>query len=179
MEYGLSLAASAMHVLNGNLIVTVNGELDDDSAKQLQRDILSKTEVTSVKGVLIDVSSVRFMDSFTFSLLADTARMVSLLGARPVFVGFKAGVASALVDLEVNLDSISTALTMEDGVELLNSYKPRWIRLDDIGVNGIGVDEAEADLGDAEENDAQDDAEVEEEGADHGDAEGNDQQDDR
>ncbi|MBF0477772.1 MAG: STAS domain-containing protein [Deltaproteobacteria bacterium] len=177
MEYGLSLAGSAMHVLNGNLIVTVNGELDDDSAKQLQSDILSTTEVTAVKGVLIDVSPVRFMDSFTFSLLADTARMLSLLGARPVFVGFKAGVASALVDLEVDLDSISTALTMEDGVELLSSYKPRWMQLFD-----TGEEEAGADLGDSEENNEQDDAEAteEEEKADHGDdAEENDQQDDK
>ncbi|MBF0508950.1 MAG: STAS domain-containing protein [Deltaproteobacteria bacterium] len=175
MEYGLFLAGSAMHVLNGNLIVTVNGELDDDSAKQLQSDILSTTEVTAVKGVLIDVSSVRFMDSFTFSLLADTARMVSLLGARPVFVGFKAGVASALVDLEVDLDSISTALTMEDGVELLSAHKARWMRLDD-----TEKEEAGTALGDPEENNEPDDAEAEEERPDHGDdAEENDQQDDR
>ncbi|MBF0526969.1 MAG: STAS domain-containing protein [Deltaproteobacteria bacterium] len=176
MEYGLFLAGSAMHVLNGNLIVTVNSELDDDSAKQLQSDILSQTEGTSVKGVLIDVSSVRFMDSFTFSLLADTARMVSLLGARPVFVGFKAGVASALVDLKVDLDSISTALTMEDGIELLSSLKARWMRLDD-----TEEEEAGTDLGDSEENNEQDDAEAEEEErADHGDdAEENDQQDDK
>ncbi|MBF0496356.1 MAG: hypothetical protein HQK58_07240 [Deltaproteobacteria bacterium] len=101
--------------------------------------------------------------------------MDSLLGARPVFVGFKAGVASALVDLEVNLDTISTALTMEDGVELLSSYKPRWMRPDDTGLEEVGTD-----LDDADENNEQDDAEAEEERADHGDdAEENDEQDDR
>ena len=51
------------------------------------------------------------------------AKMVSLLGARAIFVGFQAGVAAALIDLEVNLEDIRTVVTMADGLAELASLK--------------------------------------------------------
>lgn len=119
-------SAFGIHIIGDNLIVPVKGELDDDSVKHLQTEILQKAQATSVTGVLIDMSAVRVLDSFVFSVLADTARMVALLGCRPVFVGFQAGVASTLIDLNVDLENITAALTMEDGLELLRSLTPRW-----------------------------------------------------
>lgn len=128
MDHEGAASGFGLHIVNENLIVPVARELDDESLQRLQREILEKAQATSVTGVLIDVSAVRVLDSFAFSALADTARMLSLLGSRPVFVGFQAGVASALVDLDVDLDRIVTALTMEDGLELLRSLSPRWKR---------------------------------------------------
>ena len=128
MSDGRAFSGFGLHILNDTLIVPVQGELDDDSIKQLQSEILDKAQATSVTGVIIDMSAVRVLDSFVFSILAETAGMISLLGRKPVFVGFQAGVASALIDLEVNLDNISTALTMQDGLELLRSLVPGWKR---------------------------------------------------
>ena len=39
------------------------------------------------------------------------------------FVGFQAGVASSLVDLDLDLDEIETAVTMEDGLEYLQRFQ--------------------------------------------------------
>ncbi len=66
---------------------------------------------------------VRVLEAFHFSLLADMAKMVALLGARAIFVGFQAGVAAALIDLEVNIKDISTVVTMADGLAELASLK--------------------------------------------------------
>lgn len=126
MEHGRPSSGFGIHILDNTLIVPVKGELDDDSMQQLQAEILDKAQTTSVTGVIIDMSAVKMLDSFVFSILADTAKMVSLLGARPVFVGFQAGAASALIDLNVDLDNITTALTIEDGLELLLSLTPPW-----------------------------------------------------
>ena len=50
-----------------------------------------------------------------------STNMTMMLGAKVVFVGFQAGVASALVDLDVNFGVIPTVVSMEDGFELLQS----------------------------------------------------------
>jgi len=126
LEHGKPSSGFGIHILDNTLIVPVKGELDDDSMQQLQAEILDKAQTTSVTGVIIDMSAVKVLDSFVFSILADTAKMVSLLGARPVFVGFQAGAASALIDLNVDPDNITTALTMGDGLELLRSLTPPW-----------------------------------------------------
>jgi hypothetical protein len=51
------------------------------------------------------------------------AKMVALLGARAIFVGFQAGVAAALIDLEVDIKDISSVVTMTDGLAALASFK--------------------------------------------------------
>ena len=113
----------AQHSIDDCLIVPVRSELDDGYLRRLTREILNQTSRTGIKGVLIDVSAVRVLEAFHFSLLADMAKMVALLGGRAIFVGFQAGVAAALVDLEVNLADIDTVVTMADGLAALASLK--------------------------------------------------------
>jgi len=120
-EGGPVSGGAGMHVIDDCLIVPVEGDFDDSAAMQLREEVLERTKGSSVRGVLIDVSTLRVLDSFTFSILADTARMISLLGAKTIFVGFQGGVASALIDLEVDLSGISGVLTMEDGLEEFRS----------------------------------------------------------
>lgn len=122
-EY-LVLSVFNMQIINGCLIVPVNGDLDDDYVCKLQKNILEKVKATCLKEVIIDVSAVKIVDSFTFSSFKSIAQMVTILGARVVFVGFQPGVASSLVDLDVELGGMLTAVTMEDGFELLRSGNP-------------------------------------------------------
>jgi rsbT antagonist protein RsbS len=112
---------NAMSVLRNCLVVTVQGELYDESLSRLRADILKKIQATKVRGMILDLCTVRVMDSFAFKFLADTARMASLLGVASVFVGLQPGVVSSLVDLEVEIDEVRTALTTEDGFEQLRS----------------------------------------------------------
>lgn len=74
-----------------------------------------------MRQVVIDVSPVLFLDSDTFELLSSTAKMLSLLGARVVFSGFQPGVVAALIELEADFDCFTSALGLEDAMELLAS----------------------------------------------------------
>jgi rsbT antagonist protein RsbS len=116
-------AGIALHSIDDCLIVPVRSEVDDGYLTRLTRETLRQTSRTGVKGVLIDVSAVRVLEAFHFSLLADMAKMVALLGARAVFVGFQAGVAATLVDLEVEIKDINTVVTVADGLAALASLK--------------------------------------------------------
>jgi len=86
---------------------------------QIQKDILGSIQHNSAKEVIIDVSYISMLDLPLFKILRETAQMVSVLGSGVVFVGFKAGIASALVDLDADFGDIRTAVTMDDGFELL------------------------------------------------------------
>jgi rsbT antagonist protein RsbS len=121
MNDPMVISALGMHMVNDCLVVQVNGDLDDAYIQKLRQDLLTNVKMTYAREVLIDVSTIRVLDEFTFSIFRDIAQMLSMLGARVVFVGFQAGVASALVDLGVELGDIRTAVTMEDGFELLRA----------------------------------------------------------
>lgn len=112
---------NAMSILRNCLVVTLQAELYDQTLWRLRTDILQKIQATKVRGMILDLSTVRVLDSFAFNFLANTARMASLLGAASVFVGLQPGVVSSLVDLEVEIDDVRTALTLEDGFEQLQN----------------------------------------------------------
>jgi rsbT antagonist protein RsbS len=115
---------TAMSVVRGCLVVTLPGELYDDSLRRIRREILERIRATKVRGMILDLSTVRVLDSFAFNFLADTARVALLLGVASVFVGLQPGVVSSLVDLEVEIDDVRTALTMEDGFEQIQQVLP-------------------------------------------------------
>lgn len=121
MEVNGAFSALGMHMVGGFLVVPVNAELNDDYAVGLQKAILGKVNETAARGVLFDVSVLTIVDAYSFSILTGTARMVSMLGADVVFVGFQPGVASAVVDLGLDLGNIPTAITMDDGFAYLRN----------------------------------------------------------
>jgi rsbT antagonist protein RsbS len=123
LTMGAELISAGIALHDDCLIVPVSSEIDDNYLSRLTKETLRQTSRTGVKGVLIDVSAVRVLEAYHFSLLADMAKMVALLGARAIFVGFQAGVAAALIDLEVNIKDISAVVTMTDGLAALASLK--------------------------------------------------------
>lgn len=110
---------TAMNVVHNCLVVPIQGELHDDMLMRIRTNILEKVQAATVRGLIFDFSTVRALDTFAFNFFSDTAKMASLLGVSAVFVGLQPGVVSALVDLEVEIADVRSALTMEDGFEQL------------------------------------------------------------
>ena len=114
-----AFASHGMHVIDGVLVAQAPDSIEDASLRQFQSGLLSRVHATSPRGVILDVSRVRLLDSTSYTLLADAGRMAAMLGARVIFVGFQPGVVSALMDLDVDVGALITARTLEDGMELL------------------------------------------------------------
>ena len=119
------LAGRGMHVVDGVLIVPAPNDFDDRAFVALKKEILAKVHGESLRAIVIDVSSVLMLDSATYAMLANTARMLGLLGARVVFVGFQPGVVSTLIDLDVDTSGLATATCLEDALELLSQPSRR------------------------------------------------------
>ena len=112
---------TAMSVVRNCLVVTIQGELNDDLLLRIRTNILGKILATKVRGLILDFSTVRALDSFAFNSFTATAKMASLLGISIVFVGLQPGVVSALVDLGVEIAGVDAALTIEDAFEQLQN----------------------------------------------------------
>lgn len=101
------------------LLVSIQTDLHDRMAEQLQYDILKRISETQAKGVLIDISALQMVDSFIGRTLADTARMATTLDAEIVIVGMQPAVAITLVELGLSLGGVKTAINLDKGYELL------------------------------------------------------------
>ncbi len=101
------------------LLVSIQIDLHDRMAEQLQQDILERVSQTQARGVLIDISALEMVDSFIGRILADTARMAATLDAEIVIVGMHPAVAITLVELGLSLGDVKTALNLDEGYTLL------------------------------------------------------------
>ncbi|MET7295748.1 STAS domain-containing protein [Streptomyces griseoloalbus] len=101
------------------LLVTLQGDLHDSTAQQLQQDLSETIARSGVAGVVIDISGVEMVDSFLGRVLAEIAAQTELLAARTVVAGMRPAVAITLVELGLTLPGLRTALTTEAAMELL------------------------------------------------------------
>jgi rsbT antagonist protein RsbS len=101
------------------LIATVQEELRDRDALDLQAALHEAVVRTGAWGVLLDLSAVETVDSFLGRLLSETAAGVRLLGAHTVVVGIQPAVAITLVELGLTLRGVHTALDAPRGLALL------------------------------------------------------------
>ena len=101
------------------LLVTVQVDMHDRLALQLQDDLTTRISQTGAHGVLIDISSLEVVDSFIGRMLANISAMAKVLDAQTVVVGMQPAVAITLVELGLSLPGVRTALNVERGMELL------------------------------------------------------------
>jgi rsbT antagonist protein RsbS len=101
------------------LLVSIQIDMHDRLAIQLQDDLTNRITDTSARGVLIDISSLEIVDSFIGRMLGNIAAMSRVLDAETVVVGMQPAVAITLVELGMSLAGVRTALNVERGMELL------------------------------------------------------------
>jgi rsbT antagonist protein RsbS len=103
------------------LLVTVQVDMHDRLAMNLQEDLTEKIVATHARGVLIDISALDIVDSFIGRMLGNIAAMSGILDAKTVVVGMRPAVAITLVELGLSLPGVRTALNVDKGMELLRT----------------------------------------------------------
>lgn len=107
------------------LIASVQEDLNDRDAADLQEELNELLEKTGARGVLLDVSVLQLIDSFLGRMLRDIATGARLLGAHAVVVGIQPAVAVTLVELGLELTGVRTALNSDKGLRLLQTLMAR------------------------------------------------------
>lgn len=101
------------------LLVTIQVDLYDRLALNLESNLVEMVSKNKSKGVLIDISSVNIVDSFMGRILVNITQMSKILGAHTVVVGMQPAVAITLVELGLPMEGVQTALNVEKGMVLL------------------------------------------------------------
>jgi rsbT antagonist protein RsbS len=118
---GLSMDRVPILRMGRFLLVTIQIEMDDGIAVNLQEDLTRQIEKTGARGVLIDISALEMVDSFIGRMIANISAMSRILDARTVLVGMQPAVAITLVELGLTLPGVHTALNVERGMAFLTA----------------------------------------------------------
>jgi rsbT antagonist protein RsbS len=103
------------------LLVTIQVDMHDQLALVLQEELTARIVTDSVRGVLIDISTLDIVDSFIGRMLSNIAGMARVLDSETVVVGMQPSVAITLVELGLSLPGIRTALNVDRGMDLLRA----------------------------------------------------------
>lgn len=101
------------------LLVTIQIDLYDRLATNLETDLVQMVNKTGARGVLIDISALSIVDSFMGRILGNIGNMSKIMDAETVVVGMQPAVAITLIELGLELKGVHTALNVEKGMELL------------------------------------------------------------
>ena len=103
------------------LLVTVPADPDDDTITNLQEKVLQAMERHEAKGLVLDISTVKILDSFFARTIVETADMFKLMGGQTVIAGMQPNVAITATQLGLSLSNVLTALNVDRALNILEN----------------------------------------------------------
>ncbi len=122
------------------LMVSIQTDLHDRMAEDLQTSILESIEKTGSPAVMIDITALEMVDSFIGRVLSDTARAARIMNARVVLVGMRPAVTMTLLEMGLELTDVETAIDVENGLEKLG-YQLNHVDWRDKTIRNQGIEE--------------------------------------
>lgn len=107
------------------LIASIQAVLTDEDLVSLRDRLVEQVGRYRSEGVILDVTGLDVMDSFSVRTMRDLAHMIRLRGANTVIVGIQPEVAFSMVRLGLSLEGVSTALDLEEGLAYLDAKAKR------------------------------------------------------
>jgi rsbT antagonist protein RsbS len=104
-----------------HLIASFQSALRDQEVLELRDHLADRVGRLRARGIVIDVTALDVIDSFVARSLRTIALTAKLRGAETVIVGIQPEVAIAMVQFQLNLEPVHTALDLEEGLELLTA----------------------------------------------------------
>src|SRR5205814_5274188 len=99
-------------------------DLTDRQVLELRDDLADRVGRQRIRGLVVDVTRLDVIDSFVARALQSIALVARLRGAATVVVGIQPDVAVAMVQFNLNLAPLRTALDVDEGLALLDATFP-------------------------------------------------------
>jgi rsbT antagonist protein RsbS len=107
------------------IIASIQSDLTDSQILALRDDITDRVGRSRSRGVIVDVTALDVIDSFIARALRSIAITVRLRGADTVIVGIQPEVAIAMVQFNMNLHPLRTAIDLDEALEMLDRGRDR------------------------------------------------------
>ncbi|MEO7910380.1 MAG: PAS domain-containing protein [Roseiflexaceae bacterium] len=112
----MELSTPLIPISDHALLLPLVGALDSRRAQQVMETLLQGITEHSADSVILDITGVPLVDTHVAGMLLRAAQAVRLLGARVMLTGIRPEVAQAIVGLGVDLSSIETRASLQDGI---------------------------------------------------------------
>jgi anti-anti-sigma regulatory factor len=113
-EYDASIGVT---LVRGCVVSTLPAQLGPNSINALRSRIMDAVQQHRAQAVLVDCGMLQVMDSAEFAELRAALVTAGLLGARSMVVGLRPGIVAHLINADVDVVGLETALTLEDGLD--------------------------------------------------------------
>ncbi|WP_437720127.1 PAS domain S-box protein [Sorangium sp. So ce861] len=110
------LSTPLVPLAEGVVAMPLIGTLDSTRAQQAMEKLLDGIVQHQFHTAILDVTGVKDVDAESADALLRIARAARLLGAKLVLTGIGPDTAQTLVDLDVDLDGITTHSTLQSGI---------------------------------------------------------------
>jgi rsbT antagonist protein RsbS len=108
------------------VIASIQSDLSDSQVLALRDQLAERVGVSRARGLIVDVAALDVIDSFVARALRSIAITARLRGAETVVVGIRPDVAIAMVQFNLNMERLLTALDLDEALLLLDGItRPR------------------------------------------------------
>ncbi len=99
------------------LLLPIIGTMDTQRAQQIMETVLSRVVDEQARVIILDIAGVAVVDTEVADHLLKTTAAIRLLGAQTVLTGISAQVARTVVQLGVDISSMTTRSNLADGIK--------------------------------------------------------------
>ena len=107
------------------LIASIQSDLTDSQVLELRDDLSDRIGRTRARGIIVDVEALDVIDSFVARSLGSIAITARLRGAETIIVGIEPDVAIAMVQFDLDLEPLRTALDLDEALSFLDRLTQR------------------------------------------------------
>ncbi len=111
--------------LYDTLLVSIQIVLSDHLVKELKENISCEVRRRRTNGLVIEVSGVDVFDSYIARSIRDIAQIAELMGTPTILAGLDAGMAITLVEMNMHMSGVETALNLENAFDILAERRKR------------------------------------------------------
>jgi rsbT antagonist protein RsbS len=103
----------------GRLVVSLQGDVTDSQLERLRDVVLHRIRERGATGLAVDASGLSIVDSHLCAVLGRLGDSARLMGTRTVLSGLSPAVVVTLTEMDIGLNGVDTALTLEAALEQL------------------------------------------------------------
>ena len=103
------------------LIASIQSDLTDSQVLALRDELADLVGRHRARGLIVDVAALDVIDSFVARSLRSIAVTARLRGAETVVVGIRPDVAIAMVQFNLNMQPLRTALDLDEALAALDA----------------------------------------------------------
>jgi len=107
-------------IVDSCCVVAINDDIDDDQFKKLCNDTVEYACNNKLKGVVINFSNMRVVDTYIMKLLLNVTKVIACLGLKAMWTGLRPGVISSILDLNLDIDGIVAGENVERCILKIN-----------------------------------------------------------